>query len=114
MKERFDGLVEHLLKCYIFLPEAIEILEKSMIELSLQQNEGNQCAASKQLGIHRNTLQRKMVEYGLGNPDPALPDAPLAMDLLIFDLDGTLIDSRLDLAHAVNAARQHMGMPPLA
>jgi phosphoglycolate phosphatase len=35
------------------------------------------------------------------------------MDLLIFDLDGTLIDSRLDLAHAVNAMRAHMGMPPL-
>jgi len=36
------------------------------------------------------------------------------MDLLIFDLDGTLIDSRLDLAHAVNATRAHMGMSPLA
>jgi len=36
------------------------------------------------------------------------------MDLLIFDLDGTLIDSRLDLANAVNATRSHMGMPPLA
>jgi len=35
------------------------------------------------------------------------------MDLLIFDLDGTLIDSRLDLAHAVNATRAHMGMPGL-
>jgi phosphoglycolate phosphatase len=35
------------------------------------------------------------------------------MDLLIFDLDGTLIDSRLDLAHAVNATRSHMGMRPL-
>jgi phosphoglycolate phosphatase len=35
------------------------------------------------------------------------------MDLLIFDLDGTLIDSRLDLAHAVNATRAHMGMTPL-
>ena len=35
------------------------------------------------------------------------------MDLLIFDLDGTLIDSRLDLANAVNAARIHMGMPAL-
>ncbi len=32
------------------------------------------------------------------------------MDLLIFDLDGTLIDSRLDLANAVNATRTHMGM----
>ena len=27
------------------------------------------------------------------------------IDLLIFDLDGTLIDSRLDLANAVNATR---------
>jgi len=35
------------------------------------------------------------------------------MDLLIFDLDGTLIDSRLDLANAVNATRRHMGMGPL-
>lgn len=35
------------------------------------------------------------------------------MDLLIFDLDGTLIDSRLDLAHSVNATRAHMGMSPL-
>jgi phosphoglycolate phosphatase len=33
--------------------------------------------------------------------------------LLIFDLDGTLIDSRLDLANAVNAARRHMGREPL-
>jgi phosphoglycolate phosphatase len=32
------------------------------------------------------------------------------MDLLIFDLDGTLIDSRLDLANAVNAMRSHLGM----
>ncbi len=35
------------------------------------------------------------------------------MDLLIFDLDGTLIDSRLDLANAVNATRAHMGKEPL-
>jgi phosphoglycolate phosphatase len=35
------------------------------------------------------------------------------IDLLIFDLDGTLIDSKLDLAHSVNAARAHMGLGPL-
>jgi phosphoglycolate phosphatase len=38
----------------------------------------------------------------------------VSWDLLIFDLDGTLVDSRLDLANAVNATRRHMGMDPLA
>jgi phosphoglycolate phosphatase len=33
---------------------------------------------------------------------------------LIFDLDGTLIDSKLDLAHSVNAMLEHMKRAPLA
>jgi phosphoglycolate phosphatase len=33
--------------------------------------------------------------------------------LLIFDLDGTLIDSKQDLILSVNATRAHMGLPPL-
>ncbi|HYP13094.1 MAG TPA: phosphoglycolate phosphatase, partial [Bryobacteraceae bacterium] len=33
--------------------------------------------------------------------------------LVIFDLDGTLIDSKLDLAHSVNATRAHLALPPL-
>lgn len=70
MKERFDGLIEHLLAGNIFLQEAIELLERSMIGRALEQNAGNQCAASKQLGIHRNTLQRKMAEYQIGNGRP--------------------------------------------
>lgn len=36
------------------------------------------------------------------------------VDLLIFDLDGTLIDSKLDLANSVNAARVHLGLDPLS
>jgi phosphoglycolate phosphatase len=35
------------------------------------------------------------------------------MPLLIFDLDGTLIDSRLDLVHASNATRAQAGRGPL-
>lgn len=37
----------------------------------------------------------------------------MRFDLLIFDLDGTLIDSKLDLAFAVNATRANAGMEPI-
>ena len=67
MKEKFEGLVDHLVSGNVFLPQAIEILERSMIEVAIEKCGGNQCAASKQLGIHRNTLQRKIVQYGIGN-----------------------------------------------
>ncbi len=33
--------------------------------------------------------------------------------LLIFDLDGTLIDSSIDLAVSMNATREHFSLPPL-
>src|SRR5580693_6985711 len=38
---------------------------------------------------------------------------PHQIKLVIFDLDGTLIDSRLDLVHSVNAALRHIGRPEL-
>ena len=36
------------------------------------------------------------------------------MHLLIFDLDGTLVDSKLDLVHSVNAARGMMHLPAIS
>ena len=38
---------------------------------------------------------------------------PHQIKLLIFDLDGTLIDSRLDLVHSVNAMLRHFKRPEL-
>jgi phosphoglycolate phosphatase len=42
------------------------------------------------------------------------PFDPHTVRLLIFDLDGTIIDSRLDLIHSVNAMLRHFGRPELA
>ncbi|MGA7631839.1 MAG: HAD-IA family hydrolase [Terriglobales bacterium] len=41
------------------------------------------------------------------------PFDPHRVRLLVFDLDGTLIDSRLDLIHSVNATLHHLGRPAL-
>ena len=41
------------------------------------------------------------------------PFDPRTIRLLVFDLDGTLIDSRLDLIHSVNAMLREMGRPEL-
>jgi phosphoglycolate phosphatase len=37
----------------------------------------------------------------------------MPFNLLVFDLDGTLIDSRVDLANSVNATLHHLGRPGL-
>lgn len=63
MKDEFDSLVAHLLDHGFFLEEAVELLEKQLITLALERTKGNRCAASKLLGIHRNTLQRKREQY---------------------------------------------------
>ncbi len=36
------------------------------------------------------------------------------VDLLIFDLDGTLVDTRQDLTNSVNCARTGLGLPPMS
>ena len=70
MNERFESLIEHLLGSGFFLEEAIELIEKTLIQRALERTRGNQTAASKVLGIHRNTLQRKMVQYQLAPVKP--------------------------------------------
>lgn len=72
MKEKFefDALVEHILAHGFFLEQAVEMVEKRLIQGALERSRGNQSAASKALGIHRNTLQRKMVHYELGEARP--------------------------------------------
>ena len=41
-------------------PLAMETIEKRLIEKALEESSGNQIAAAKLLGIHRNTLHMKI------------------------------------------------------
>ena len=70
MKESFDALIDHLVGGGFFLEEAVEILEKGMIERALEKTNQNQSEASKVLGIHRNTLQRKMTQFQIDGKHP--------------------------------------------
>jgi DNA-binding NtrC family response regulator len=70
MKESFDALLVHLMDAGFFLEQAVEILEKGMIERALAVTGANQSAAAKLLGIHRNTLQRKMIVYQIDGKRP--------------------------------------------
>jgi DNA-binding NtrC family response regulator len=67
MKDSFDGLAQRLLNGNVRLEDAVEILERGMLEGALKLCRNNQSAAAKRLGIHRNTLLRKMISYGLGD-----------------------------------------------
>jgi DNA-binding NtrC family response regulator len=68
MTDKFEGLVDHLLNGGVSLAEATRLLERGMIAGALERNGANQCAAARALKMHRNTLQRKMVEYELTVP----------------------------------------------
>jgi phosphoglycolate phosphatase len=47
-------------------------------------------------------------------PNTARLIEPGMLDLVVFDLDGTLVDSRADLAQSANAVLEQCGCPPLA
>jgi Fis family transcriptional regulator len=43
-------------------------MERPLLEAVLQRVDGNQSRAAQWLGIHRNTLRRKLVDLGLTPP----------------------------------------------
>ena len=65
MKDQLEGLVTQMVDRGILFDEAIGEFEKRFIKRTLERADGNQCRAAKMLGIHRNTLSRKMDEYKL-------------------------------------------------
>jgi DNA-binding protein Fis len=65
VKDQLEGLVMQMVDRGILFDEAIGEFEKRFIKRALERAEGNQCRAAKMLGIHRNTLSRKIGEYKL-------------------------------------------------
>ena len=67
MKEQLESLVGMMVDRGILLEEALTEFEKRFIKRVLDHAKGNQCRAAKVLGIHRNTLSRKIAEYHLNS-----------------------------------------------
>ena len=65
MKEQLESLVGLMVERGILLEEAVDEFEKRFIKRALERANGNQCKAAQVLGIHRNTLSRKINEYKL-------------------------------------------------
>jgi Fis family transcriptional regulator len=65
MKDQLEGLVSQMVERGILFDEAIGEFEKRFIKRVLDRVDGNQSRAADILGIHRNTLSRKIVEYKL-------------------------------------------------
>ena len=65
MKDQLEELVTKLVERGILFDEAVGEFEKRFIKHVLDRVNGNQSRAAEILGIHRNTLSRKIDAYKL-------------------------------------------------
>lgn len=63
MRERLVALIEEMLDGKIMLDEAREEFEKLYIQKALARNSNHLLRTSAILGIHRNTLSKRVAEY---------------------------------------------------
>ena len=62
MQERLEKLIEEMVQKGIRFVDASREFERRFISKVLAQSDGNLTKAADTLGIHRNTLSRKMTE----------------------------------------------------
>ena len=65
VKEKLESLVAEMIERRIYLDEAVDEFEKKFIQTALTQTRGNQTKAAEVLGVHRNTLNRKISQHKL-------------------------------------------------
>jgi len=63
MNEKLDRLIEEMVQRGVRFPEATREFERRFISKVLAESDGNLSKAADELGIHRNTLSRKMAEH---------------------------------------------------
>jgi len=67
-KEKMETLVLELIDQGILFSEAVDQFERCFIGEFLKRTEGNHLKAAAALGMHRNTLARKIVRHKSNKP----------------------------------------------
>jgi len=65
VKEKLESLVAEMIERQIYLGDALGEFEKRFIQTALTKTRGNQTKAAVVLGVHRNTLNRKIAQHKL-------------------------------------------------
>ena len=65
LKEQLEGLIDAMVSKGVRYTDAQREFEKKFIAHVLSRSDGNLGKAAEVLGIHRNTLTRKITEYRL-------------------------------------------------
>jgi DNA-binding NtrC family response regulator len=65
VREQIDRLISEMVSAGVFFQDAVSEFEKRYIRKVLEASGGNQSRAANALGIHRNTLGRKLEQYHL-------------------------------------------------
>jgi DNA-binding NtrC family response regulator len=63
VRDQLDKLVQELLEKGVLYEEARREFEKMFISRALQRSNGNVGNAAELIGLHRNTIARKISEY---------------------------------------------------
>lgn len=87
MKDQLEALVKQMHASGILYSEAVREFKKRFLLTVLQTNNGNQCKAARELGMHRNTLSRTISELKLdaralrdGTRRPPTSARPIALE----------------------------------
>ena len=62
MRDQLEALVLQMYRSNILYEEGVREFKKRFILSVLRENNGNQCRAARELGMHRNTLSRTIHE----------------------------------------------------
>lgn len=63
MRARLEALIDEMLDGHILLAEAVNEFEKLYIKKALARNKEHLSKTAQALGIHRNTISKRVAEY---------------------------------------------------